>query len=84
MSTPETPEDRNGGALQPERDEKTTAEFEFVPLAPEKIPKGRARYRDPANPFNTWTGLGKRPAWLSSYIDAGHDLSEYEIKDTEP
>ncbi|WP_407199269.1 H-NS family nucleoid-associated regulatory protein [Citrobacter portucalensis] len=25
-------------------------------------------YRDPDNPFNTWTGIGKRPAWLTAKL----------------
>ena len=40
----------------------------FVPLQSEKSPKGEPRYRDPANPFNTWVGRGKRPDWLKSIL----------------
>jgi len=61
--------------------------FKFVPrsgsLSPGKVPKGPARYRDPANPFNTWVGHGKRPDWLREYLDNGHDLSEFEVPDEE-
>ncbi|MCE0094775.1 H-NS histone family protein [Klebsiella pneumoniae] len=45
----------------------------------EKSPKGEPRYRDPANPFNTWVGRGKRPDWLKKYLDEGRELSEFEI-----
>ena len=51
----------------------------FVPLQSEKSPKGEPRYRDPANPFNTWVGSGKRPDWLKKYLDEGRELSEFEI-----
>ncbi|ECJ0620341.1 H-NS histone family protein [Salmonella enterica] len=51
----------------------------FVPLQSEKSPKGEPRYRDPANPFNTWVGRGKRPDWLKKYLDEGRELSEFEI-----
>ncbi|MEZ1894432.1 H-NS histone family protein [Pseudomonas aeruginosa] len=52
----------------------------FVPLG-ERPPRGKARYRDPANPFNTWSGRGKRPTWLREYLDAGRTLAEFEIRD---
>ncbi|MGP5461649.1 H-NS histone family protein [Pseudomonas helleri] len=47
----------------------------------ERPPKGRARYRDPANPFNTWGGRGKRPDWLRKYLDNGRALTEFEISE---
>ncbi|SAL80237.1 H-NS histone family protein [Caballeronia telluris] len=50
----------------------------FVTQA-EKAPKGEPRYRDPANPFNTWSGRGKRPDWLRVYLDQGAQLSDFEI-----
>lgn len=83
MSTdPETPRGGRPTHKQPPKDETLERErFEFIPLSPEKEPKGPAHYRDPANPFNTWTGLGKRPIWLSEYIAAGRKLSEFEIKE---
>lgn len=34
------------------------AGLEFVPLDAEKAPRGKPRYRDPNNPFNTWVGRG--------------------------
>lgn len=56
----------------------TATEIEFVPNA-EKAPKGEPRYRDPANPFNTWSGRGKRPDWLRAYLEQGAQLSDFEI-----
>lgn len=40
---------------------------------------GQAKYRDPANPANTYGGKGKRPAWLREYLDAGHTLEEFAV-----
>ncbi|WP_328821315.1 H-NS histone family protein [Pseudomonas paracarnis] len=60
----------------------TTRELEFVPLG-ERPPRGQARYRDPTNPFHTWSGRGKRPAWLKEYLDAGRQLAEFEIQEKE-
>ena len=37
------------------------------------------KYRDPANPENTWTGLGKPKKWLQEKIDAGEDKENYRI-----
>ena len=34
------------------------------------------KYRNPANPSQTWTGRGKRPNWMS---DMFHGKTEYEI-----
>jgi DNA-binding protein H-NS len=45
------------------------------------MPRGRPRYRDSANPFNTWSGRGKRPDWLRKYLAEGRELSEFEIRD---
>ncbi|MCC8616331.1 MULTISPECIES: H-NS family nucleoid-associated regulatory protein [Xanthomonas] len=50
-----------------------------MPLDAEKAPRGKPRYRDPNNPFNTWVGRGKRPDWLRDYLQSGRDLSEFEI-----
>ncbi|MGY0505545.1 H-NS histone family protein [Luteimonas sp. e5] len=37
------------------------------------------KYRDPANPENTWTGRGRQPLWLVAYTDAGRDVNEFLI-----
>lgn len=59
----------------------TRRKIEFVPLHSEKSPKGEPKYRDPANPFNTWAGKGKRPDWLRKYIEEGRSLLEFEIRE---
>ncbi|MBZ5763331.1 MULTISPECIES: H-NS family nucleoid-associated regulatory protein [Pseudomonadota] len=67
------------------KQEKSTkpTDLEFVPLDAEKAPRGKARYRDPDHPFNTWVGHGKRPDWLRRYLEAGRKLSEFEVADEE-
>ncbi|MBM1220167.1 H-NS histone family protein [Ponticoccus sp. SC2-23] len=37
------------------------------------------KYRNPANPDQTWTGRGRRPDWIRDAIDNGEDLSKFEI-----
>ena len=37
------------------------------------------RYRDPANADNTWTGRGRRPAWINAALEAGVDLQSFSV-----
>lgn len=38
-----------------------------------------ARYRDPANPENTWTGRGMPARWLANYEAQGRSRDEFKI-----
>lgn len=38
------------------------------------------RYRDPENPENTWTGMGKTKKWLQEKLDAGHAMEEFAVQ----
>lgn len=38
------------------------------------------KYRNPANPAETWAGRGKQPRWLAAYTDAGRKLEDFLIK----
>ncbi len=38
-----------------------------------------AQYRNPKNPVQTWSGLGKRPNWLKAYLSEGGSLEELKI-----
>jgi DNA-binding protein H-NS len=42
------------------------------------------RYRNPDNPAETWSGKGKRPAWLEAALAAGKTLESLEIADDRP
>lgn len=48
--------------------------------AERKSGKVAARYRNPADEFQTWTGRGLAPKWMQELLAAGHDKSEFEIK----
>jgi DNA-binding protein H-NS len=37
------------------------------------------KYRNPADPAQTWTGRGKRPRWVQAAIDAGKSLESLAI-----
>jgi DNA-binding protein H-NS len=36
-----------------------------------------ARYRHPGDPSLTWTGRGKRPAWLTEALASGKTLDDF-------
>lgn len=38
------------------------------------------KYRDPANPANTWSGRGKRPRWFTAVLKAGKTEKTMLIK----
>ncbi len=66
--------------------EKAAAEFGFslselsgdAPRAT-KGRKAKAKYRNPAEPQQTWTGRGRKPQWLHDALKAGADISDLEI-----
>lgn len=76
--TPVSTKDKPKDSKEPKRAVQAVNRIQFVPNA-EKAPKGEPRYRDPANPFNTWGGRGKRPDWLRAYLEQGAQLSDFEI-----
>lgn len=42
-------------------------------------PVSAPKYRNPADPAQTWTGRGRQPGWIKQALAAGDDLSAYEI-----
>lgn len=42
--------------------------------------KVKPKYRNPADPAQTWTGRGKRPRWFSAALDAGKKEKDLLIK----
>jgi DNA-binding protein H-NS len=38
------------------------------------------KYRNPANPAETWTGRGRAPRWLAAELAAGRKLDEFLIQ----
>lgn len=37
------------------------------------------KYRNPANPEQTWTGRGVKPRWLSEYTNKGRKIEDFLI-----
>lgn len=38
-----------------------------------------AKYRDPRNPQNTWTGRGRKPRWVVDLLAMGKKIQDLEI-----
>ncbi len=45
-----------------------------------KTGKVAARYRNPADALQTWTGRGLAPKWMQALLAAGRNKAEFEIK----
>lgn len=43
--------------------------------------EGNVRFRNPANPEQTWSGRGKRPNWLQQALDRGANLLDFAVDD---
>jgi len=39
-------------------------------------PKNKVRYRNPENPAETWTGVGRKPGWVQEHFAKGGTLEE--------
>ncbi|WP_425520343.1 H-NS family nucleoid-associated regulatory protein [Stenotrophomonas pavanii] len=37
------------------------------------------KYRNPANPSETWSGRGRQPKWLAALVQKGKEPSEFLI-----
>jgi DNA-binding protein H-NS len=55
---------------------------ELSPRSPERrsYPKVEAKFRNPDNPSDTWSGRGKTPRWLARLIATGRKLDEFRIQ----
>lgn len=38
-----------------------------------------AKYANPANPAETWSGRGRKPAWFAAALAAGTDLADLSV-----
>lgn len=50
-----------------------------TPPSPDSWHAGRARFRNPADENETWSGGGTAPAWMREQINAGHKPQEFLI-----
>ncbi|CUK01004.1 H-NS histone family protein [Ruegeria denitrificans] len=66
--------------------EKAAAEFGFslsdlsgTGSKPSKGVKASAKYKNPSDPDQTWSGRGRKPQWVHDALKAGADISDLEI-----
>jgi DNA-binding protein H-NS len=43
-------------------------------------PAGKPAYRNPANAQETWTGRGRKPAWVASWLAEGKPIEDLQAK----
>ena len=55
-------------SVTPNKSSKTTSKLKSHTMKGVKLP---AKYRNPSNPNQTWTGRGVDPAWVSALRSAG-------------
>ncbi|WP_299968311.1 H-NS family nucleoid-associated regulatory protein [uncultured Roseobacter sp.] len=46
---------------------------------PAKKPAAAAKYANPANPAQTWSGMGRQPRWFKDAVASGVDPKTLEI-----
>lgn len=44
-----------------------------------KLGKVAPKYRNPANPNETWTGRGRQPKWMAALVQAGKSATDFLI-----
>lgn len=42
-------------------------------------PKSPAKYRNPADATQTWSGRGRKPRWIIAAAAAGQNIADFEI-----
>jgi len=52
---------------------------EVVRLERGKGGGGQVKYRHPKDPSLTWSGRGKRPAWINEALAAGKSLDDFAV-----
>lgn len=46
---------------------------------PKKGSKSAPKYRNPANPEQTWTGKGRKPNWVNDALASGSNMEDLKI-----
>jgi DNA-binding protein H-NS len=49
------------------------------PASPDRRAKVAPKYRNPANPSETWAGRGVKPRWMQALLAQGKDMEEFKI-----
>jgi DNA-binding protein H-NS len=51
-----------------------------TPRERRKYPRVLPKYQNPDEPFETWSGRGKQPRWLTAALKTGHKIEEFAIQ----
>jgi DNA-binding protein H-NS len=70
-------EEAVGGAAPAKRGRKAAGKP--GPKPGRKLGKVPPKYRNPANPAETWTGRGKQPRWLAEQVGKGKKVEDFLI-----
>jgi DNA-binding protein H-NS len=49
-----------------------------------RYPRVLPKYQNPNEPFETWSGRGKQPRWLTAALKSGHTIEDFVIRSIEP
>ena len=49
-----------------------------------RYPPVLPKFRNPAEPHQTWSGRGKRPHWVTELLDAGRSIQDFQINEATP
>ena len=49
-----------------------------------RYPAVLPKFRNPAEPHQTWSGRGKRPHWVTELLDAGRSIQDLQVSNTTP
>ncbi|MGJ8604460.1 MAG: H-NS family nucleoid-associated regulatory protein [Marivita sp.] len=52
---------------------------ELLSGPPKKGSKSEPKFRNPANPEQTWTGKGRKPNWVNDALSAGKTMDDLKI-----
>jgi len=56
------------------------ANVKSMPHARRPYPQVFPKYRNPAQPSETWAGRGKQPRWLTAQLRSGKQLDDFRIQ----
>jgi DNA-binding protein H-NS len=60
-----------------------TRSLNGAPRVRRKYPRVFPKYRNPKEPFETWSGRGKQPRWLAAALNTGRTIEEFMIRNAE-
>ena len=63
--------------------EAAHSQVKDTPRERRKYPRVFAKYRNPNEPSETWSGRGKQPRWLTAALKAGRTIDEFVIRNVD-